>query len=363
MTVNKEQGKRYLKDLKKFLTQMQQSEHKYFKQSQIWARGMPNLPEFSQSNNLLNYDSAITGDQSNGLGDGIYLTQDSLAFREMLKMEWPDDQQIFIDVASPVRTALMFSQFAKCYYVDPRGLHEWYASIMAASLGMAWVKEEGQRLTDSFPEKCVPLVTSLHAPEHFGLGRYGDEVDFDGTFKFFQEVHKVLADDGVFMFSVPVSAEPRIEFHNARVYGPEILEQLMKDTGFTPLNIYIILGAPNELSDPESDPELDYNFGQTNLDMKWNTHIDILSYRAHKSGESAEEAPPIEPSFDKGPVSYNNLPSIIRTYYQVPVNTCIDTGIWAKWSSELLRLVENGCTSPLEHRCMLITAKKIEKEN
>ncbi len=61
-------------------------------------------------------------------------------------------------------------------------------------------------------------VSSLHAIEHFGLGRYGDPIDVNGHIKGLNNISKMLKPGGVFYFSVPIGPQ-RIEFNAHRVFG------------------------------------------------------------------------------------------------------------------------------------------------
>jgi SAM-dependent methyltransferase len=61
-------------------------------------------------------------------------------------------------------------------------------------------------------------VSSLHAIEHFGLGRYGDPIDYYGHLKAIENIHKILSHEGVFYFSVPIGTQ-RIEFNAHRVFS------------------------------------------------------------------------------------------------------------------------------------------------
>lgn len=62
-------------------------------------------------------------------------------------------------------------------------------------------------------------ISSLHAVEHFGLGRYGDPIDPQACFRAMAELGRVLAVGGSLYFSVPVGSE-RIEFNAHRVFAP-----------------------------------------------------------------------------------------------------------------------------------------------
>jgi SAM-dependent methyltransferase len=65
-------------------------------------------------------------------------------------------------------------------------------------------------------------ISSLHAIEHFGLGRYGDPIDYNGHVKAIRNIHKVLKKNGTFYFSVPIG-EQRIEFNAHRVFSLKYL--------------------------------------------------------------------------------------------------------------------------------------------
>ncbi|MFC1622244.1 DUF268 domain-containing protein, partial [Patescibacteria group bacterium] len=65
-------------------------------------------------------------------------------------------------------------------------------------------------------------ISSLHAIEHFGLGRYGDDIDIYGHSKGLDNIHKMLKKGGVFYFSVPIGHQ-RIEFNAMRVFNVDYL--------------------------------------------------------------------------------------------------------------------------------------------
>ena len=65
-------------------------------------------------------------------------------------------------------------------------------------------------------------VSSLHAIEHFGLGRYGDNLDPDGWRKGIDNLGKLLSTGGRLYFSVPIGPM-RIEFNAHRVFSVQFL--------------------------------------------------------------------------------------------------------------------------------------------
>ncbi len=73
------------------------------------------------------------------------------------------------------------------------------------------------------PDGSVESVSSLHALEHIGLGRYGDPIDPLGYEKTCREISRILAPNGHLYIGVPVGFE-RLEFNAHRVFSyPSVL--------------------------------------------------------------------------------------------------------------------------------------------
>jgi Caenorhabditis protein of unknown function, DUF268 len=68
-------------------------------------------------------------------------------------------------------------------------------------------------------------VSCLHALEHFGLGRYGDDLDYLGYLKGFQAITRLVSPGGTFYLSVPMGPQ-RIEFNAHRVFCLPYLRQM-----------------------------------------------------------------------------------------------------------------------------------------
>jgi len=74
-------------------------------------------------------------------------------------------------------------------------------------------------------------VSCLHAIEHFGLGRYGDKVDYYGYLKGLENIYRLLKPTGKFYFSTPIGKQ-RIEFDAHRVFSVGYLLELFKGKYF-----------------------------------------------------------------------------------------------------------------------------------
>jgi hypothetical protein len=76
----------------------------------------------------------------------------------------------------------------------------------------------------------IESLSCLHTAEHFGLGRYGDRINFDGWNIGLKNLTSLLVPGGRFYFSVPIGVEQRIEFNAHRIFNPKFMtERLMQD--------------------------------------------------------------------------------------------------------------------------------------
>ncbi|MFT4659778.1 MAG: SAM-dependent methyltransferase [Patiriisocius sp.] len=70
-------------------------------------------------------------------------------------------------------------------------------------------------------------ISSLHVIEHFGLGRYGDPIDYFGHLKAIENITKMLSSGGRFYFSTPIGRQ-RIEFNAHRIFSVNYLISLFQ---------------------------------------------------------------------------------------------------------------------------------------
>lgn len=87
--------------------------------------------------------------------------------------------------------------------------------------GLSFIRDDATQLAQ-LPSDSVESLSSLHAAEHFGLGRYSDPVDPSACFEFMSALQRVLAPGGNLYFSVPVGRE-RVEFNAHRVFSPQTI--------------------------------------------------------------------------------------------------------------------------------------------
>lgn len=70
-------------------------------------------------------------------------------------------------------------------------------------------------------EDCsIESLSSLHAVEHFGLGRYGDKIDPAACFAAMKSLQRVICENGKLYFSVPIGKKDGVYFNSHRIFCP-----------------------------------------------------------------------------------------------------------------------------------------------
>jgi len=86
--------------------------------------------------------------------------------------------------------------------------------------GLTFVQGDVCRL--DFASDSIPSISSLHAMEHVGLGRYGDPIDPDGWLIAMRELARVVARGGRLYLGLPIGRE-RLAFNSERVFDPRTI--------------------------------------------------------------------------------------------------------------------------------------------
>ena len=113
-------------------------------------------------------------------------------------------------------------------------------------------------------------ISSLHAIEHFGLGRYGDPIDYYGHLKGIENITKILKTGGVFYFSVPIGPQ-RVEFNAHRVFSIEYLVDIL-----SPNYIIKSFSYVNDLGNLIENAELTEQSIKSNFSCNYGCGIFIL---------------------------------------------------------------------------------------
>jgi len=125
--------------------------------------------------------------------------------------------------------------------------------------GLTFIQEDGTTLS-SITSNSIESISSLHAVEHFGLGRYGDPIDPDACFKAMRALARVLKPGGSLYFSVPIGRE-RLEFNAQRVFSPRTIWLVFKDLKIVSFSAIDDNGEFHEEANPEDFIHAEYSCG------------------------------------------------------------------------------------------------------
>lgn len=116
-----------------------------------------------------------------------------------------------VDVGSRIDYVGFLTSHTRVTFVDIRPLEAELENLESVA---------GSVLDLPFGDRSLESVSCLHVAEHIGLGRYGDPLDPQGTYKAAAELQRVLRPGGQLLFSGPVG-KPRVCFNAHRIHSPE----------------------------------------------------------------------------------------------------------------------------------------------
>jgi hypothetical protein len=125
--------------------------------------------------------------------------------------------------------------------------------------GLTFVQEDGTLLS-RFADNSVASLSSLHAIEHFGLGRYGDPLDADAYLRAMRSLARVLMPGGRLYFSVPIGQQ-RVQFNSQRIFNPLTIIEVFKDLKLVSFSAVDDIGAFIENARPEEFTKLNCGCG------------------------------------------------------------------------------------------------------
>lgn len=95
--------------------------------------------------------------------------------------------------------------------------------------GVDFIQADAMDLSN-IPDESIETLSSLCAIEHFGLGRYGDPIDYNGWKKALHAIKRKLKIGGTFYLSVPVGNIERVQFNAHRIFLPStIINELLPE--------------------------------------------------------------------------------------------------------------------------------------
>jgi len=120
---------------------------------------------------------------------------------------------VHVDVGSQINLIAPLSAFVPVEFVEIRPLAVCLSGLKSVT---------GSILKLPYSDQSVHSISSLHVIEHIGLGRYGDPLDPEGTYKACRELSRVLAVGGNLYITVPIGRH-RIEFNAHRIVEPKTI--------------------------------------------------------------------------------------------------------------------------------------------
>jgi hypothetical protein len=154
-------------------------------------------------------------DQKSGTASGHYFHQDLLVANKIF-INKPGKH---VDIGS--RIDGLVAHVASFREIEVFDIRELTAMIPNVNFRRLDITDRDFVLSD-----YCDSVSCLHALEHFGLGRYGDRVDYNGHHLGWENIYKMLKKGGKCYFSVPIGKQ-RIEFNAHRVFSVEYLVNVM----------------------------------------------------------------------------------------------------------------------------------------
>lgn len=146
-----------------------------------------------------------------------------------ITQDTPDRIQNLVDVGSQFSFVSFAAAFFNVTYVEPRV--ESQRIYQSGLCNITKCAGEAQKMP--FESNTFDCVTSLHAIEHFGLGRYGDTLDYHGDQRGIKEFARVICKNGHALLAVPAAKKSKIDFNGQRKYNPVDFDQIATDSGLT----------------------------------------------------------------------------------------------------------------------------------
>jgi SAM-dependent methyltransferase len=154
--------------------------------------------------------------QQSGTAKGHYFHQDLLVARRIFEI----NPEKHVDVGSRVDGFVAHvAAFRNIEVLDIRPMDSSVHNIQFKQADLMSPPPEMAGYCDS--------LSCLHAIEHFGLGRYGDPIDFEGHIKGLHSLHSILKTGGTLYLSCPIGPQ-RIEFNAHRVFNVQYLIALFE---------------------------------------------------------------------------------------------------------------------------------------
>ena len=164
------------------------------------------------------YPCLMDRDEESGTALGHYFHQDLLIAQRIFQ----NNPVKHVDIGSRIDGFVShIASFRKIEVFDIRPLDRNIRNI-------DFRQADFQNTKYPFEDYC-DSISCLHALEHFGLGRYGDMINFKGHLTGLDNIRHMLKSKGKCYISVPIGKQ-RIEFNAHRVFSMDYLLNLLQGT-------------------------------------------------------------------------------------------------------------------------------------
>lgn len=145
--------------------------------------------------------------------DEHYFLQDIVMAHEIFK-EKPD---MHYDIGSRIDgfVAHLLSYNQEVTLLDIRPLN--------ISLSKLHFVQTDATMLEEIEDESIESLSSLHAIEHFGLGRYGDKIDPSACFTAMRSMQNKVKKCGKIYLSIPIGSEEKVCFNSHRIFSPKTI--------------------------------------------------------------------------------------------------------------------------------------------
>lgn len=168
--------------------------------------------QFQRMGGVISQESPILTDFDAQAGDaaGHYFHQDLLV-ASLISQSQPKRH---IDIGSRIDGFVAHvASFREIEVVDIRELN------LTAHQNIKFLRADLMNKNE-IPNEVTDSLSCLHAIEHFGLGRYGDEIDPLGHHRGFENIVRMLTTGGRLYISFPIGIQNAVHFNAHRVFHP-----------------------------------------------------------------------------------------------------------------------------------------------
>lgn len=159
-----------------------------------------------------------------------YFAQDIWAAQKIYQANTDEHYDIGSRLDGFIAHLLVFLK--EVHYIDIRPLPYKIA-------GLQFMQGDATNL-ETIADNSITSLSSLHAVEHFGLGRYGDPVDPKACFKTIRAFGRVLKRGGVLYFAVPIGPIDRVIFNAHRIFNPLTIISSFEAAGLSLIEFAVV---------------------------------------------------------------------------------------------------------------------------